>query len=333
MTKPTRADDPWEGIGPDPAQLVGRRIDEDHVLSIYWVRGDDGAPGLLIRGIEPQGIPRVLPKPRGIGILTNTADRSGPWARLVLQSSEDRDVFTALCRDVIAFSAGEKTASDATASIFLRLARWHALLSRGRSTEMGPQEIRGLIGELRLLEMLAMRIGYSAALQTWVAPEDHPQDFALDTSIIEVKTRLSGSRQQIQISSLEQLESAHLPLNLLVFELAPSDASDAFSLNDIAARLMYQFQAAGTAVQEAADIAMASRGYLRKDAYDIDRYVVAGLRAFSVTGDFPRLTRTSIDARVHQATYILDLTALAAFERDVVGVTSPASTGGTLDGG
>lgn len=315
MTSKMR-DDPWTAITSDASEIVGRRVDGVHALAIYWVRSNEGAPGLLIRSMDPQAVPRALPKPRGIGIQVTAGEHHSSSLRLVLHDSENRDVFLALCRDVIESSAKETLVAAATASVFRRLSRWHALLSRGRSVHMGPQEIRGFIGELCFLETLADSIGHPAALQAWVAPDDHPQDFAVSTSIIEVKTRLSGSRPQVQISSLEQLESAHLPLNLLVFELAPSTAEYAFSLNDMAARMVAQYQPLGIAMQEAAETALAARGYVRKDDYGVDTYEVAGVRGFRVGPEFPRLTRTAVDARIREATYVLDLTSLARFETD-----------------
>ena len=92
----------------------------------------------------------------------------------------------------------------------------------------------------------------------------------------------------------------HLPLRLAVFELSPSDAAASFTLNDIAARLLEQSKPFGIAEQEAAETALASRGYLCLEAYGADHYTVAGVSAFSVGVDFPRLVRASIDRRIRK---------------------------------
>lgn len=62
------------------------------------------------------------------------------------------------------------------------------------------------------------RHGLEAALQSWVAPDDHPQDFALDHRLIEVKTRLAGSRSST--GSLSSLQRP--PLFLMVLEVVRS---------------------------------------------------------------------------------------------------------------
>ena len=314
---PKKTDDPWASIGVDAKQLLGRRVEGSHALPIYWVRGADGVPGLLLKDIEPDAVPSRLPRSRGISVQLGTSGGQEREVRIFLLSPGDREVFRALCLDVIAFSAPETNPRDATAAVFRRLEHWQALLSKGAPQEMGPQEIRGVIGELYVLLRLAKALGIASALSSWVAPDEHPQDFALDSRLLEVKTRLAGSRQQVQISSLEQLEAADLPIYLVAVELAPSEADAAFSLNDIAEQVMALVAENGVGARDRAERLLLQRGYMEKEAYGVDRYVVSGERSFLVEDGFPRLVRSVTDRRIQQATYVLDLTALDSFERNL----------------
>lgn len=315
MTKKPQAmsRDPWAGIEPSLQRLVGRRIDQTHPLDVYWVRSGDGSPGLLLRGVDPARVPEHLPKPRGLTLETGDGSE-GFEARMFLREPSDQDVFRTLCHDVVAYSESEVSRSAATASLFRRLAHWHSLMSRARTTAMAPHEIRGLMGELCILERLIERRGFDMALRSWVAPDDHPQDFAFDTRIVEVKARVSGTRQHVQVSSLEQLESAHLPLSLMVIELVHSEAEDAVSLNGISERLELIAHGCGIAQEDALQVAMLKRGYIRQDAYDADTYRVVGITAFDVREGFPRLLRADVDTRIPQAHYTLDLAHLGEFE-------------------
>lgn len=314
---PKKTDDPWASIGVDAKQLLGRRVEGSHALPIYWVRGADGAPGLLLKDIEPDSVPSRLPRSRGISVQLGTSGGQEREVRIFLLSPGDREVFRALCLDVIAFSAPETNPWAATAAVFRRLEHWQALLSKGAPQEMGPQEIRGVIGELCVLLRLAKAFGIASALSSWVAPDEHPQDFALDSRLLEVKTRLAGSRQQVQISSLEQLEAADLPIYLVAVELAPSESDAAFSLNDIAEQVMALAAENGVGARDRAERLLLQRGYMEKEAYRVDRYVVSGERSFLVEDGFPRLVRSVTDRRIQQATYVLDLTALGSFERNL----------------
>jgi hypothetical protein len=313
-----RSDDPWASISVDASQVLGRRVDGGHALSIYWVRSSEGAPGLLFRNIDPSAAPARPPKTRGISVHVGLSAGQDAEVRLFLLTPGDREVFHTFCVDVIAFSAGEATARAATAALFRRLDHWQTLLSKGTPDEMGPPEIRGLIGELQVLLRLAATCGIASALSSWVAPEQHPQDFALDNRLLEIKTRLAGSRQQAQISSLEQLDAGELPIYLVTVELAPSDSEASFSLNDIAHRVMLLAIDEGPDTRDRAERLLLERGYIEKEAYGVDCYVVSAERAFIVGDGFPRLVRSTTDRRVQQANYALDLTALGAFERDLV---------------
>lgn len=304
---------PWSELAASKNDLIGVRIARSHPLDIYWVRSASGSPGILFRGIAAERVPYRLPKPRGL-TLEVCEGSDGLEARMFLRTPDDREVFETLCQDVIEWSGSDESRALSTASVFRRLSHWHSLMTRARTMSMEPHEVRGLIGELLFLERISARHGFDVAIRSWVAPDEHPQDFAMDARIVEVKTRLSGSSNTVQVSSLEQLESAHLPLLLMVFELAQSDADDAVSLNTLCDRLGSQVRGQDMALEDALQCALLKRGYLRQDAYDLDVYRVAGAMAFEVSEGFPRIVRAGVDTRITKVRYQLDLAQLSEYE-------------------
>jgi hypothetical protein len=214
-------------------------------------------------------------------------------------------------------SGAQPDATTATLALFRRLAHWQAMLRVASPTEMGPNEVRGLMGELWVLDSLRQRSGLLRALRAWVAPIDHPQDFSFGGGIIEVKARLAGSRPWVSISSLEQLEPGHLPLHLMVVELASSEAADAMSLNSMVGALIRHARDEAAAVEEELQEALLRRGYVHSPRYDDLSYTVSGVRSFQVGEGFPRITRSQTDRRIATATYCIDLTAIGSFESDV----------------
>ncbi|SFN19978.1 Putative PD-(D/E)XK family member [Dokdonella immobilis] len=232
---------------------------------------------------------------------------------MFLREHEDREVFLTLCRDVLSYSGGSTTAADATSNLFRRLAHWHSLMTRGRSSAMSAYEIRGLIGELCVLERLGVSAGFAAALSAWVAPDEHPQDFASEDRLIEVKARLSGSRQVVRISSLAQLEPAQLPLTLVIVELVASEGDGAATLNQICARLLDHARLLGPQMVDQIEAALFKRGYMQLEAYDSDAYRVAGMSAFDCRDDFPKLVRSEVDVRIPEAKYMVDLSLVGEF--------------------
>lgn len=304
--------DPWARLDPKPSNLRGNRAEGAHPLDVYWVRRSDGARGLVFIGVDRSMLGETLPCLRGVEM--SLGEGEPPELSLFLQADEHREVFQLLCEDVIEASGRTASASNATGAIFRRLEHWTEMLAAGRSRELSPHEVRGLMGELILLDTVKAIGGLAAALASWVAPDDHPQDFALANGILEVKTRLATSRPVVSISSLEQLEIGVLPLALWVIELTPDAHGQ--SLNSLVGSLMSAAQQAGSECVDRLRLALLRRGYEPSDRYDQPCYRCSDVSAFSIDDDFPRITRSATDLRIRAANYQLDLTTLLCFQRD-----------------
>ncbi|WP_164280927.1 PD-(D/E)XK motif protein [Stenotrophomonas indicatrix] len=305
-------ENPWSSLSGTSDRIVGRRIAQEHPLDYYWARAQGGALGLVLRGVAPAWMPRDLPSLRGVDIST-ASDDDIPEVRMFLRRPGDQDVFLTLCRDVIAYSCIGGSQDDAARRFFRRLEHWHLLMSRARTDAMDAHEVRGLIGELVMLERLMLSVGVEAAISSWVAPDDHPQDFALERMILEIKTRSSGSRPHVQISSLEQLQASHLALFLVTIELAEAHGESARSLNEVCADVLGVARAHSLTMEDRLEVALLKRGYVRNDVYNAIKYRVSGISSYSVGEGFPRILRSEIDSRVVRASYVLDLSSLTSF--------------------
>ncbi|MCD9095357.1 PD-(D/E)XK motif protein [Luteimonas fraxinea] len=302
-------EDPWARIEPAD-HLVGHRIAEDHPLAVYWTRRHDGARGVLFKHAHAEQLPTERPLLEGI--VVEIGDAPSLSVALYLSDETHHEVFDLMCRDIIEASSRAVDTSHATAAIFRRLDHWQAMLAEGRSNDLTTQQVRGLMGELWFLDQIAARRGVAAGISAYVAPDDHPQDFALPLGLVEVKARLAGSCQQVSISSLDQLEAAGIPLVLLVVEFIPD--MEGGSLNDVVDGLNGQANEAGAAWEARLRMSLLRRDYTRSDRYNGQRYRIGAVRAFHVERQFPRLVRSTTDMRVLGASYLLDLTGLGDFE-------------------
>lgn len=304
--------DPWRGIGTTAEHIVGMRAQDEHPLDVYWIKEPDGAPGLMFRSVDADRFPEKTPSLKGLSLQT-TVTNAVNELRMMLKDPEAREVFLTLCTDVISYSGTGSSPSDATTRVFRRLQHWQSLMAYVRSRAMESHEVRGLIGELYVLEQLSIALGFDVALRAWVAPDDQPQDFACEDRLIEVKTRASGSRQTVRISSLQQLEPAQLPLYLVAVEVVPSSGVDARTLNEYCSRLLEEVGAVSAKLMEKLEVALLRRGYVRMDEYDDDAYCIAGVSAYECRSGFPRITKSEVDARIVEAQYVLDLSLLGEY--------------------
>ena len=306
-------EDPWSRIEPAP-QAVGLRVEGRHPLHAYWMKRQDGACGVLFKGFPVGALPGEMPRLREVTLEWHDAEPAS--FSLILDDETHKEVFHLLCRDILDASARAPDPARSIAAVLRRLDHWQAMLAAGRANDLTEQEVRGLVGELTVLDRVSLHLGIEGAIQAWVAPDDHPQDFALPLGLVEVKSRLAGSRQVATISSLEQLESTDQPLLLVAIECAPDEQAP--SLNALAGALVERAAAAGGGWMDRLDLALLRRGYEYSARYEPQRYRISGTRAFAVGPSFPRLTRSTTDMRVRSATYCLDLTSLAEFEVDAL---------------
>lgn len=318
MTMKARTD-PWTTLSPQGGEWVGRRAVVGHPLATFWMIHPDGSPALLVKQVPLDSLPAELPKLRGLGVAVREEPDQTAAVSLHLRVPEDRDVFLRLCDDVLAYSGESDDLGTSAARLFSRLRRWQSLFGLAKGDELSDEEMRGLVGELALLHgPLAGKLGLQAALAAWVAPMRHAQDFVLDGCVIEVKSRVAGARNQVRISSLDQLEAQSVGLGLVVVELLPvSEADGGKSLNDLVIDLLDDAQACGSQVFEDAQRKLAEWGYVASRNYDRHRFLVHSISAFAVTDGFPRFTRSEADPRIIDASYVLGLQSLGSFAADL----------------
>jgi len=312
-------DDPWGGIRPNGDRWTGRRVEIDHPLSPFWAVHPNQAPGLVVRDVPSDALPPQLPTPKGIRVEAEPVSESKGSVTLTmfLEASQDREVFHQLCEDILSFSADADSSFTSTRKLFERLGRWQSLLGFARGKALSDEEVRGLLGELWVLtRLLEPTMGLAEALEAWVASDHHPQDFSLASGLLEVKTRIAGSRHEVRISSLEQLDPGEVPLHLLVLELSQVETAEPLLLlNEMVESLMFRARAISCDLEQEASASLSAWGYVASPRYDAMRYTVVDVSVFAVDGDFPRLTRSATDRRIGSAEYTLSLDTLGEYAR------------------
>ncbi len=320
--------DPWSQMKSHGDEWVGSRAVVGHPLETFWMLHPDGSPALLLKEIPATTIPGELPKLHGLGINLRKDANDSIEILLHLRIPEDRDVFLRLCEDILGHSSGGEDATDAALLVFSRLRRWQSLLGFARGDELSEEEMRGLFGEIAFLRgPLASHYGFEEALTAWVAPFRHSQDFAVRDLVIEVKSRVSGARPQVRISSLDQMEVQAGSMRLAVVELMPTSESDGGqSLNDVVHALLDEAGRCSQAVEDQARRAIAEWGYVASRSYDRHRFTVQSIIGFQVSDEFPRLMRSKVDARILEAGYVLGLQGLGPFAVSIESLVAPSGS-------
>ncbi len=173
----------------DGVPYTSQRVDAEHTLDLFVSVGEHLSPGLvLLCDAQPPSSPDL----DAVEITTHLR-ADGRWALGIwLNSPELHEVFAQLCDDLVE-SSREVAPSQAAVFVLVRIGRWRRLLEPDKGG-LSVSEIRGLIGELLVLQRLSEHWPTDQVVAGWIGPHESPQDFVLPELRIEVKVIVPSSR-------------------------------------------------------------------------------------------------------------------------------------------
>lgn len=281
------------------------RVDETHPSDLYGATDSEGHRGLVLLSVsEP-------PKPPTLDAIEVTAHQrqDGRWALGIwLREPNLMPMFSQLCMDLIT-SSREVESSAAAGHLLARLVRWRELLEAGAGP-MTMSQLRGLVGEMLVLEMCTNLWSHADVVSGWVGPLGGPQDFVLPDRRIEVKTTFASARS-VHISSVDQLDTDEA-LTLAVVTLTTLAGGVGIAPNQLVNRI----QSGLLDVSADSAIAFGKRldavGYLPVPLYDELMFRVDDIDFYEVDGAFPRIRRADISAGIEKIVYDVMLGACTA---------------------
>ncbi len=279
-----------------------RRVDAAHPLDLYADFEQPDRPGIVLICNER---PNDAPPLKAIGI-DRRRRQDGRWSmRIYLEEPKLLTVFGELCRDIIEFTRAAKPAAGQPSGLVLsRLDRWRSLM-QPQATGLSRAEIRGLIGELLVLEReLIPELGPDDAVSAWIGPFGTSQDFRLpDCRKLEVKT-VDLHADQVQINGLDQLDSAGDPLELIVVRLQETgiEAEGAITAVRLVEVLRARLSQAPVALEKF-ELLLRFVGWSEEVDSDFPAVRLVRIDRYHVDEGFPRLTAATVPAAIAEATY------------------------------
>ena len=300
----------WLALDPAPDKPVFQLLDAEHPLKLYIGREITGEYLFLL--VDPEQPPKL----KGLrSVHISTYERGdGQWHLLLrLTQPELAGVFALLCEDLVESSRGLARGSSGVNLLSRRLANWRRLLEEGGSGLLTTEVVRGLIGELLVLDRYFMDLlGPVAAVKIWSGPFGAAQDFQRADEAWEIKT-VHPDSTFIQIASESQLDTKPRPVNLVVLPLAEVSDGSGYSLNELVVRMKARMGDLSEAL-EAFDDRLVALGYMNRSEYDSPRFKAGKVRTFQVIGEFPRIEAKDLIKGVTELRYKVQLDACAPFE-------------------
>ncbi len=245
--------------------------------------------------------------------------KDGSWLMVLrLRQNGLETVFGRLCQDLADAAEGVPDEKALVVLFRERLNLWKKLFQHGGSGFLQLHEIKGLIAEMLLLELL-IRDGerdVHEMVSGWIGPLGADQDFMYSDRAIEVKAIGPGA-ESISISSLEQLDCA-VPMDLILATLRPATPGEpgAIGLNALAARIEGMIAESPEALNIFKERLLEAR-YVEHEFYETVLFEPTSIAAYSVRDTFPKLVRDMVPAGIVGASYSVGIDSIADFRSDM----------------
>ena len=309
---------PWEDIKKPSRDVITLRIDPDHPLDLFWGKDYSGKYMFIYEYPEEIKINKI-PKLIGVEIALLQNEQVPSRLVLILNQNENWEIFLSLCEDLIKATEIIVSHENASLALIQRLTEWQYFLKNKPNGLLSEQEIRGLIGELFFLKKYLIPKFGPDSIKFWIGPEGALQDFHVNNSVIEVKSKLGVLAQNIRISSANQLYTKFQTLYLYVVTLGKSTNQTIDTVNLPA--LIEDILRALTSESYIRFQDMLLRiGYHKKSEYSNFNYLILNENTFNVVDGFPRINLEVIPAGISKVSYDLQLDLCKPFEIQLDGL-------------
>lgn len=330
-------DDPWVDLqAPASADVINAmRVDPEARWNFFWGRDVDGRCLLVLRHLPASAPGGRLPRLKGMDV-RESGTETDPEGALVwrLDDGAHRDIFYRLCVDIMESAEELDEEKEAIDVALARTWRWHHLLRGGRDGRLSPEEQKGLLGELFVLERhLLPALPPQDAVTAWQGPLGAPKDFEIGRISIEAKARRGAAKPFVTINSEHQLDTSGSDavfLHVVELAQAPEGTRASFTLTDVVARLTRRLDPEGEALTAFEDRLHAA-GFSRADDYSEFIWVEGVSRFYRVSEDFPRVTADGLPPGISDLRYALSLVACEPFEVPAESVTRILGEGPAIE--
>ena len=306
---------PWENLQPGILKAISKDI---LAHDFYWYLEAKNNNPCLFYKIKDNKI--ELPKKNKLPSISYIkflpASQDYKYLCIELQDKNYVDLFLEYCNLLIKASL-EIEDEEVALNVFVKKAwRWQALLSKTREKKLSQEKQKGLIGELFFLDnFLFPRFTKRISVENWFGAKGS-KDFEFSRFHIEIKTKRSGSKPAISISSEDQLKIIEgTKLFIAVFGIDKSDSKESFSVHDWCNKMTDKiFNSNDTSVLSDFIEKLNEYGYSEEQDYTDEKWDIKEIIYYQVTDQFPKLVSGEISTAIANVNYSIDMNQLSSFE-------------------
>jgi len=230
---------------------------------------------------------------------------------VLLLNSQHKDIFSALCEDLIRKVGNITDESSLIKELVSRLEKWHLLFEELGRQGLSEQAQIGLFGELYFLRKFLNATSDSEfCINSWRGPEKAVQDFHYAGWAVEVKTTHGKNQQKLFISSERQLDISIIPNIYLIHFSLDIREGHGETLNHIVEDLNNIF-CENSSAYSIFKLKLFEAGYFEyhSNNYENIGYTIRQENIYKITEDFPKITEAMIPHGVGDVRYSLVVSA------------------------
>ncbi len=306
---------PWQDLQPGILKAISKDL---LAHDFYWYVEARNNNQCLFYKIKDNNI--ELPKKNKLPSISYIkflpASQDYKYLCVELQDKNYIDLFFEYCNLLIKASL-EIEDEKVALNVFIKKAwRWQVLLSKNREKKLSEEKQKGLIGELFFLDnFLFPRFNKKISIENWFGPTGS-KDFEFSKFQIEIKSKRSGSKPTISISSADQLEIIEgTKLFIAVFGIDKSDSKESFSVHDWCNKIKDKiFNSNDPSVLGEFIKKLDEYGYSEDQDYSDEKWDIKEIIYYEVNEEFPKLVPTEISTAIANVNYSIDMNQLSSFE-------------------
>jgi sulfur carrier protein ThiS len=230
-----------------------------------------------------------------------------------LEDDSSRDVFHALCLDLVSATNPCNTERQAVKESIDRAWSWHRLLKGKRDPRLTENEQQGLMGELHIMSQALRTNDPHAVIDSWKAPEENAKDFIHDSQAIEVKAKRSAHSPTVRITSAEQLDTHDFNCVVLAIVNVAKDNPRGMSIHTYARQLVEHLITKTPTVAALLEQKLVQRGLWPEHDYEGELWSTISVEYFEITTSFPRIESSTLTPGIGSVTYSLDINSIRPF--------------------
>ena len=283
-------------------------IRQDKEINVFYAKSDNGNY-LFIIELEELLNKNIEISLKGIELYT-TIENNVSQLILELKNENNWEIFLQLCEDLMLSAKSVKT--NRLKIILARLERWQSFL-KNENHNISEEIQIGLMGELVFLnEYISKAISLEQAINAWVGPEKEKQDFRVNGVCIEVKSYMDRKHDQVNISSLEQLNNSGNNLFLCTIGFKSNDNGE--TLDDYCKKIQKRIYEECPSVLSTFEDLLMSYGYYLHCNYDNLKKLSQYKNSCYIVNDrFPKIPITIKNPAILNVNYKLDLSYCKEF--------------------